>query len=143
MNICDYPWDYAMLPTSSKKKMSELMMGLEFACAYIEATGAEKVVLDCFCDEKTGSYIKMLVMDDDSSTKSKLVHPFGVAVELGHFEEWPTYENSKGKKGEKKINGVLPTNHPKIEFLADKNHRVRCYGKTCGNWRPEVKNSHR
>jgi hypothetical protein len=32
----------------------------------MEATGAEKVILDFFEDEKTGSYTKKLVMDDDS-----------------------------------------------------------------------------
>jgi hypothetical protein len=31
----------------------------------MEATGAEKVVLDFFGDKKTGSYIKMLVRNDD------------------------------------------------------------------------------
>jgi hypothetical protein len=82
-------------------------------------------------------------MDDDSSTKSKLVHPFGVAVELGHFEEWLTYENSSGKKVKKKSNGILPTNHPKVEILADNNHRVRCYGKHLWKLATGSKNSHR
>jgi hypothetical protein len=46
----------------------------------------------------------------NSSTQLKLlVHPFGVVVDLGHFEEWPTYENSSRKKVKKKSNGVLPT----------------------------------
>jgi hypothetical protein len=109
----------------------------------MEATGVEKVVLDFFEDGKTGSYIKKLVMDDNVSMKSKLVHPFGVAVELGHFKEWPTYENSSGKKVKKKSNGVLPTNHPKIEFLADKNHRMRCYGKHLWKLATGSKKSHR
>ena len=47
-----------------------------------------------------------IVIDDDSTTKKKLKH-----------------SNTPSDKGE------LPTEHPIILFLADKNHRIRTLGK--------------
>jgi hypothetical protein len=40
-------------------------------------------------------------------------------------EDWPRM--AAGRK--KNDNGQLPLSHPKIEFLVDKNHRVRTYAK--------------
>jgi hypothetical protein len=40
--------------------------------------------------------------------------------------EWPRHKNDQ-----KKLNngGLLPVEHPKIEFLADKGHRVRSFAR--------------
>jgi hypothetical protein len=58
-----------------------------------------------------------------------LQHSVEEIIEVGRKKEkdWPRY---KGKgHGEKPDNGQLPINHPKINFLADKGHRVRGYAK--------------
>jgi hypothetical protein len=52
-------------------------------------------------------------------------------IEAGKMkeEEWSRY-NGKGR-GKKPDNGQLSINHPKINFLGDKGHRVRGYAKKC------------
>ena len=90
----------------------------------MEATGAVAAMQEIFNNKETPAYIKTIVMDDDSSTKAKLIHPYANAIRLGHLLEWPTYINKKGVRVRKKCTGVLEDSHPVIQFLADKNHRV-------------------
>jgi hypothetical protein len=77
----------------------------------MEAEGAIKNITSLL---KSGSaYICSYMMDDDSSTKAVLQHPK------------PVDPSAKKKKGKiKKDTGLLPSYHPVIKFIADKNHRV-------------------
>jgi hypothetical protein len=68
---------------------------------------------------------------DDASSRAVLQHSVKEMIEAGKMkeEEWSRY-NGKGR-GKKPDNGQLSINHPKINFLGDKGHRVRGYAKKC------------
>jgi hypothetical protein len=90
----------------------------------MEATGAIRNVIRL---NNQSVFLKTYVMDDDSSTKAILRHSWQELIDAGKMtkDDWP--RTPAGRK--KKDNGQLPLSHPKIEFLADKNHRVRTYAK--------------
>ena len=94
----------------------------------MEAAGAETIMKNVFEHTEVDAYLATVVMDDDSSTKAKLCHPFDLALELGIIDKWPTYINKRGVEAKKKSHGILTAEHPPIVFFADKNHRVRSYG---------------
>jgi hypothetical protein len=77
--------------------------------------------------EEKDVVIQTFVMDDDSSTKSILRHSWKLLVESGLLDmlDWPRTKSGYKKKD----NGQLPLLHPPIDWLADKNHRVRTYAK--------------
>jgi hypothetical protein len=85
----------------------------------MEAVGAIRSVTRLF--DTLGVYIRTYVMDDDSSTKAILRHSYK-ARGLGKAD-WP--RTPSGYK--KQDTGQLPLAHPEIQFLADKNHRVRTF----------------
>jgi hypothetical protein len=91
----------------------------------MEAEGALRNVRLLY--EQKEVFIETFVMDDDSSTKSILRHSWKVLVDSGILDklDWP--KTASGAK--KKDNGQLPLLHPPINWLADKNHRVRTYAR--------------
>jgi hypothetical protein len=88
--------------------------------------GAVSLVVNLFSDETV--FIGDFFSDDDASARVVL-HSVEDLIEAGKMkkEEWPRY-NGKGA-AKKPDNGKLPINHPLINFLADKGHRVQGYGK--------------
>jgi hypothetical protein len=91
----------------------------------MEAEGALRNVRLLY--EEKDVFIVTFVMDDDSSTKSILRHSWKLMVDTGILDmlDWP-----RTLSGTKKTdNGQLPLLHPIVDFLADKNHRVRTYAK--------------
>jgi hypothetical protein len=91
----------------------------------MEAEGALRNVRLLYNEKNV--FIETFVMDDDSSTKSILRHSWKLMVDSGILDslDWP--RTASGAK--KKDSGQLPLLHPIIDFLADKNHRVRTYAK--------------
>ena len=87
----------------------------------MESEAALRAV-NCLFKEKNVT-IEKVILDDDSTTKSLLVHSL---KEQGiPRSNWPRYPSGSIKPD----NGKLPLDHPKIEFLADINHQVRSFGK--------------
>jgi hypothetical protein len=71
-------------------------------------------------------FVKEYVSDHDSSCQKNLTHLFSdliLAAKLTNAE-WPRYKNGQNKSNNLN-NGLLPVEHPKIEFLADTGHMVR------------------
>jgi hypothetical protein len=90
----------------------------------MEATGAIQNVIRL---NNQSVFLRTYVTYDDSSTKAILRHLWQELIDAGKMtkDDWP--RTAGGRK--KKDNGQLPLSHPKIEFLADKNHRIRTYSK--------------
>jgi hypothetical protein len=91
----------------------------------MEAIGAIQNVVHLHNNQSV--FLKTYVMDDDLSTKAILRHSWKDQVDARTMtdKDWP--RTASGRK--KNDNGQLPLLHSKIEFLADKNHRVRTYAK--------------
>jgi hypothetical protein len=92
----------------------------------MEAVGSARIVQrvcllgDCFVSKYVG--------DDDSSTKKVMQHSYADMLRVGKINEWPHYASKDDKKkgAKKPDNGLLPSiAHPKITWLANKNHRIR------------------
>ena len=69
-----------------------------------------------------GIKIGTVVLDDDSTTKAYLSHSWE-DMKVSD-KDWLRYKNN-AKKQDK---GKLPMEIPPLIFLADRNHRVRCFG---------------
>jgi hypothetical protein len=91
----------------------------------MEAKGAFKIVNRI--NTTTGAFILTYVMDDDSSTKAILRHGLAALVASGAMldADWPLTE------GGFRVNdtGLLPLDQHWLNFLGDKNHRVRTYAR--------------
>jgi hypothetical protein len=72
----------------------------------------------------SNSYVRIMVMDDDSSTVANCKHSYTEKIEKGLMtaNEWPKTE--KGNK--RKDAGLLPIEIPEPESLADPTHRAKC-----------------
>ena len=72
----------------------------------------------------TNSYVRIMVMDDDSSTVANGKHAYKdkIAAGLMMANEWP--KNEKGTK--RKDAGLLPLEIPEPQSLADPTHRAKC-----------------
>jgi hypothetical protein len=73
---------------------------------------------------------EIIIMDDDSCTKSILSWNFQEAITEGLMTKAPKTANGN-KKADK---GQLPTSHLKLKRLADHNHRNRCWAGKCYNY---------
>jgi hypothetical protein len=83
----------------------------------MEATGAEEVVLDFFGHEKTGSYIKMLLMDltilrQNRSWSTRLAS----LSNLGISKNGPRTRTVKGKRERKRATGFYLLTTLKLNF---------------------------
>jgi hypothetical protein len=52
-------------------------------------------------------------------------HSYADLLREGKLNYWPRYEGAQGKQDKKTDTGLLPISHPKISWLADRNHRIR------------------
>jgi hypothetical protein len=93
----------------------------------MEASGAAKIVRRIFENINDKCYVSRLVTDDDSLVRKILTHSYRdlLAANSISEDECPRYANGKKKPD----NGLLPIEHPVIEFLDDKGHRVRGYAR--------------
>jgi hypothetical protein len=91
----------------------------------MEAVGALRNVRKIW--ERGDSYVGTYVMDDDSTTRAVLSHPYKEMLHLGRItaDQVP----SRIKKSPKSDNGQLWLDHPEILPLADKNHRGKNFAK--------------
>jgi hypothetical protein len=91
----------------------------------MEAKGAFKIVSRLY-NTPAGVFVQTYVMDDDSSTKSILKHLLQARIDSGQMliEDWLLTEAGVRVRD----TGLLPIEQPEINFLGDKNHRVRTYG---------------
>jgi hypothetical protein len=100
----------------------------------MEADGVERRVKELWNDVTYDSYVAQFISDDDSTMQARLKWPYAEALEAGLIPKWPTYVNRNGKETKKKCAGTLPLSHPAITNLADKNHRIRGYGRLENVW---------
>jgi hypothetical protein len=87
----------------------------------MEATEAIQNVVHLHNDQSV--FLKTYVMDNDSSRKA--IRKDKIDARNMTNEDWPRTASERKKND----NGQLPLSHPKIEFVADKNHHIRTYTK--------------
>jgi hypothetical protein len=111
VNLCANPNKYA---TSSKA---------------MESIGAVETVLGIWtnCDD---AYVSTIVTDEDSTSRSKLLHSIADIVNAGRMSEAERrYEPKEAGRllSKKDDHGLLPLAHPIIEKLSDPSHFVKSY----------------
>jgi hypothetical protein len=91
----------------------------------MEAEGTARTCRRLFKTEAV--LIEEYVSDDDSSCCKILTHSFSDLIQAGQLADalWPRYASGQKKPD----SGLLPVEHPKITFLADKGHRIRSFAK--------------
>jgi hypothetical protein len=70
------------------------------------------------------SYVRLMVMDDDSSTVANCRHSYAEKIKAGIMtaEEWPRTDSGSKKKDA----GLLPLEVPEPDNAADPTHRAKC-----------------
>jgi hypothetical protein len=91
----------------------------------MEAVGALRNVQKIW--DRGDCYVGTYVMDDDSTTRAVLCHPYKEMLRLGRISEDEVPKKIKQKPASD--NGQLWLDHPKILPLADKNHRGKNFAK--------------
>jgi hypothetical protein len=91
----------------------------------MEAKGAFKIVNRL--NTTNDVFIKTYVMDDDSSVKAILRHSLAdkIAADKMVDADWPLTNGGVRVRD----TGLLPLDQYEMEFLGDKNHRVRTYAR--------------
>ena len=92
----------------------------------MEAKAALECVGKIWKHEWIKSYIEVICIDDDATTKAYLAHCFKDLLDLG----LPRPTTKKGlPKTARDDKGQLPKEHPIISFLADLSHRIHTFAK--------------
>jgi hypothetical protein len=93
----------------------------------MEAFGTFRCVQELW--QAKEAYVATFVMDDDSSCRAILQHGIQALRDAGRITE---EEAAKTVATDDK--GILPLEHPPLNFKGDKNHRIRNYAKKLFDW---------